>query len=132
MTRVGRLRSWLFTPATRPERFANAVKSGADALIVDIEDAVREPVGAAGRDPQQLQADLGFACDNGFGAKAAIHPSHIQAINSAFTPTAERIAWAHKVLETAARGAGAVEGRMVDEAIARQARRILAASGATG
>jgi malate synthase len=35
-----RTRSWLFTPATRPERFANALKSAADVLIVDLEDAV--------------------------------------------------------------------------------------------
>lgn len=33
-------RSWLFTPATRPERFVNALESGADVLIVDLEDAV--------------------------------------------------------------------------------------------
>jgi (S)-citramalyl-CoA lyase len=35
-----RLRSWLFTPATRPERFAKAAEVGADALIIDLEDAV--------------------------------------------------------------------------------------------
>jgi (S)-citramalyl-CoA lyase len=34
-------RSWLFTPATRPERFAKAGPAGADVLIVDLEDAVR-------------------------------------------------------------------------------------------
>ena len=33
-------RSWLFTPATRPDRFANAAKVGADVLILDLEDAV--------------------------------------------------------------------------------------------
>jgi (S)-citramalyl-CoA lyase len=35
-----RLRSWLFTPATRPERFAKAAAVGADALIIDLEDTV--------------------------------------------------------------------------------------------
>ena len=30
----------LFVPATRPERIAKAANSGADAIIVDIEDAV--------------------------------------------------------------------------------------------
>jgi (S)-citramalyl-CoA lyase len=34
-------RSWLFTPATRPERFGKAGPAGADVLIVDLEDAVR-------------------------------------------------------------------------------------------
>jgi citrate lyase subunit beta/citryl-CoA lyase len=34
------LRSLLFVPATRPDRFDKAVASGADAVIVDLEDAV--------------------------------------------------------------------------------------------
>lgn len=33
-------RSWLFVPATRPERFAKAAHSGADRVILDLEDAV--------------------------------------------------------------------------------------------
>jgi citrate lyase subunit beta / citryl-CoA lyase len=34
------LQSFLFVPATRPERFAKALDAGADAVIVDLEDAV--------------------------------------------------------------------------------------------
>jgi (S)-citramalyl-CoA lyase len=33
-------RSWLFTPATRPDRFAKAIATGVEVLIVDLEDAV--------------------------------------------------------------------------------------------
>jgi citrate lyase subunit beta/citryl-CoA lyase len=33
-------RSWLFVPANRPERFAKAAASGADRVIVDLEDSV--------------------------------------------------------------------------------------------
>ncbi|MBY4678791.1 HpcH/HpaI aldolase/citrate lyase family protein [Marinobacterium arenosum] len=33
-------RSVLFVPASRPERFAKAVASGADAVVIDLEDAV--------------------------------------------------------------------------------------------
>ncbi len=33
-------RSWLFTPGTRPDRFAKAADAGADVLIIDLEDAV--------------------------------------------------------------------------------------------
>jgi citrate lyase subunit beta/citryl-CoA lyase len=33
-------RSYLFVPANRPERFAKAFASGADAVIIDLEDAV--------------------------------------------------------------------------------------------
>jgi (S)-citramalyl-CoA lyase len=35
-----RVRSALFVPATRPERFAKALAAGADAVIIDLEDAV--------------------------------------------------------------------------------------------
>jgi len=34
------VRSWLFCPGSKPERFAKAASSGADAIIVDLEDAV--------------------------------------------------------------------------------------------
>ena len=40
-------RSFLFVPATRPERYAKALASGADAVIVDLEDAV----GPADKEP---------------------------------------------------------------------------------
>lgn len=33
-------RSFLFVPATRPDRFAKALASGSDAVIIDLEDAV--------------------------------------------------------------------------------------------
>lgn len=33
-------RSWLFVPGDRPERFDKALASGADAVIIDLEDAV--------------------------------------------------------------------------------------------
>lgn len=33
-------RSWLFVPGNRPERFEKALASGADAVILDLEDAV--------------------------------------------------------------------------------------------
>ena len=33
-------RSYLFVPADRPERYAKALAAGADAVIVDLEDAV--------------------------------------------------------------------------------------------
>jgi len=36
-------RSYLFVPADRPERYAKALASGADAVIVDLEDAVAPP-----------------------------------------------------------------------------------------
>ncbi|MCC7319679.1 MAG: CoA ester lyase [Rubellimicrobium sp.] len=40
---VGHVRAPLFVPANRPERFARAAASGADAVILDLEDAVPPP-----------------------------------------------------------------------------------------
>lgn len=39
---VRHARSLLFVPATKPERFAKALDSGADCIIIDLEDAVAE------------------------------------------------------------------------------------------
>ena len=43
------MRSLLFVPGDRPERFAKAVASGADALILDLEDAVAPAAKGAAR-----------------------------------------------------------------------------------
>lgn len=42
-------RSWLFVPATRPDRFEKAAASGADLVILDLEDAVPAGDKAAAR-----------------------------------------------------------------------------------
>lgn len=44
------LRSYLFVPGNRPERFDKAHAAGADAVIVDLEDAVAPDAKAAARD----------------------------------------------------------------------------------
>ncbi|AEC18597.1 putative citrate lyase beta subunit [Pusillimonas sp. T7-7] len=38
------IRAALFVPATRPERFAKALAAGAEAVIIDLEDAVEHPL----------------------------------------------------------------------------------------
>ncbi|PUE06083.1 CoA ester lyase [Limnohabitans sp. T6-5] len=39
-SKLAQARSFLFVPGNRPERFAKALASGADAVIIDLEDAV--------------------------------------------------------------------------------------------
>ncbi|MDH0893416.1 MULTISPECIES: CoA ester lyase [unclassified Pseudomonas] len=51
------LRSALFVPGSRPERFAKALASGADAVIVDFEDAVEEALKADARDHLRAYLD---------------------------------------------------------------------------
>ncbi len=78
-------------------------------------------------DDAGLRAEARAAAALGFCAKAAIQPRQIAAINSAFAPSDEEVAWAHAVLAVAEGGVGLVDGVMVDAAVARRARRILAA-----
>jgi len=66
----------------------------------------------------------------GFVGKLAIHPAQVAPIHAAFSPTADEIAWAERVLAAfeAAPGVGALafEGGMLDKPHLRQAERILA------
>lgn len=50
MSRHPVIRSWLFVPGNRPERFDKALTSGADAVILDLEDAVPPADKVAARD----------------------------------------------------------------------------------
>jgi citrate lyase subunit beta/citryl-CoA lyase len=43
-------RTYLFVPGNRPERFAKALASGADAIVLDLEDAVAQESKSAARD----------------------------------------------------------------------------------
>lgn len=55
-----RLRSLLFVPADRPERFAKAAASGADAIILDLEDSVSFSAKDAARTAVAAQLRDGF------------------------------------------------------------------------
>jgi (S)-citramalyl-CoA lyase len=81
------------------------------------------------RDLAGLERAAFQAADMGFAGKAAIHPSQVAAINLAFTPTSDEIDEARAILIENQRGVGQVNGVMVDEAVARKARRVLARSG---
>ena len=65
----------------------------------------------------------------GFHGKCAIHPAQIAIINEVLTPTEEEVAKARQVLVVNRQGVGSVDGKMVDEAIARKARLILERAG---
>jgi len=80
-------------------------------------------------DEAGLKQEVAAAVAHGFSAKAAIHPAQIASINAALTPSAEAIVRARAVLAENAKGVGTIDGQMIDEAIARKARRILAAAG---
>jgi citrate lyase subunit beta / citryl-CoA lyase len=70
--------------------------------------------------------------DLGFDGKTLIHPSHIEACNAIFTPPAEEVAEARKIIaafeqpENATRGAIQLDGRMVERLHAEMAKRTIA------
>jgi citrate lyase subunit beta/citryl-CoA lyase len=70
--------------------------------------------------------------DLGFDGKTLIHPSQIEACNAIFTPPAEEVAEARRIVaafdltENAARGAIQLDGRMVERLHAEMAKRTIA------
>lgn len=88
------------------------------------------------RDDDAFRAGAMHARTLGYDGKWAIHPAQLDTLRETFTPTGEEVADARAVLaaleRAAADGAGAVaaDGRMLDEALALSARRVLARAGA--
>ncbi|MGJ4908933.1 HpcH/HpaI aldolase/citrate lyase family protein [Bradyrhizobium sp. SZCCHNS3002] len=72
------------------------------------------------------------ARDLGFDGKTLIHPGQIDACNAIFTPPADEVAAARKIIaafalpENASRGAIQIDGRMVERLHAEMARRTIA------
>jgi citrate lyase subunit beta/citryl-CoA lyase len=83
------------------------------------------------RDLEALKMESRLARNHGFGSKVAIHPRQVAVINEVFSPTAEEVERARKLLdafrESEALGRGALEfrGMMIDYANLRWAKRIL-------
>jgi len=80
-------------------------------------------------DMDGLSREAADAAAFGFPAKAAIHPGQVAPINQALTPTGKAVEHARAVLVANTAGVGVVDGQMIDEAVARKARRTLAAVG---
>ena len=79
------------------------------------------------RDDEGLEKSAALAKALGCDGKWVIHPDQIDTVNQVFTPPAEEIQRARRILDAAddrSRGAVAVDGRMVDQATIRIARRV--------
>ena len=81
---------------------------------------------------EDYAAECAQGRDLGFDGKTLIHPSHIEACNAIFTPPAEEVAEARKIIaafelpENAARGAIQLDGRMVERLHMEMAKRTIA------
>ncbi len=79
------------------------------------------------QDDAGLKKSAGLAKALGCDGKWVIHPDQIDTVNQVFTPSTEEIQRARRILEASddrSRGAVAVDGRMVDLATIRIARRV--------
>lgn len=100
-----------------------AATIGADAI-----DAVFVDLAA----PEALRRDAMRARALGFRGKMAIHPDQVPVINRVFSPTAEEIAAARRIVDADASARAGGEGvfrlddRMVDAPVVRRAHRVLA------
>ena len=80
-------------------------------------------------EPGALETEVERSTALGFGGKAAIHPRQVAPINAGFTPSPAAIAEARQILAATREGVGMLGGKMIDEAMAKRARRMLAAAG---
>jgi len=81
------------------------------------------------KDPAGLKQETKASVSLGFHGKCAIHPAQIATINEVLTPNEQQIAEARQILVVNRQGIGSIDGQMVDEAVARNARRVLERAG---
>ena len=89
-------------------------------------------VHTAFRDAAGLAAEAGLARSLGMGGKLCIHPAQVNVVNTVFAPTPAEIEAAHKLIAAyelslqSGRGVAGIDGEMIDLALVRKAKRLLA------
>jgi citrate lyase subunit beta/citryl-CoA lyase len=99
---------------------------------IDILDGVFNDIGNA----EGFAAECRQGVELGFDGKTLIHPSQIEPCNAAFSPAADEVAWARRIMaafdlpENKAKGVVSIDGRMVERLHADMARRTVAVADA--
>ena len=125
-SREGEARDMLFARSAMVIAAASAHVQAVDGVWVDLKDA--EGLIQFARQSRRL----------GFSAMSLIHPSQIDPINQMFSPTADEIDYAQKVVqafeEANARGDGSIAfgGQLIDRPIVERARRTLESAKSLG
>ena len=136
------LRSVLYMPGSNERALEKAKSIACDGLILDLEDAVAPDAKPAARDAAcAANGILPFygpfgdikdvvACEDQFrnafllGCVGAwsLHPAQVEIAKRVFSPSAEDVAHARRVVEAMGDGTGAVmlDGKMEDDASAKQ------------
>ncbi len=86
-------------------------------------------------DPDGMERAAIQARDLGFSGKGAVHPRQIAALNAVFTPSAERIARARRIIagfEAADTGLVVIDGKLIEKPVLREMHRIVAIAERTG
>ncbi len=104
-------------------------------VLASVAAGIGAPVGPVSTDFRDLDRlrDSTLALKRlGYFGRACIHPAQIEVVNQVFTPTPEEIDRAQRIVSayerSLAAGTGVFvgdDGRMIDEAVVRQARRLL-------
>jgi len=90
------------------------------------------------RDTEGLRTEAQQGAGFGFSGKQVIHPNQIAPVQEAFTPSDEEIAYAQRVVETfmtsqkEGKGAYALDGKMIDMPLLKNAQKVLERAKAAG
>jgi len=90
------------------------------------------------RDIEGLRFEAEQGAGLGFSGKQIIHPNQVAAVQEAFTPSDEAIGYARRVVETfessqkEGKGAYALDGRMIDMPLVKNAQKVLDRAKAAG
>lgn len=77
-------------------------------------------------DPDFVRAEASQAAACGAGGKLCIHPAQVAHVLRSFSPSADEVAWAHRVVAANRAGAASVvDGQMIDAPIVARARQLL-------
>jgi citrate lyase subunit beta / citryl-CoA lyase len=102
--------------------------AAARAYGIDIVDGVYNELGNA----EGFAAECRQGRELGFDGKTLIHPQQIAPCNEAFSPAADEVVWARKIIgafelpENVSKGVIQVDGRMVERLHAEMAQRTVA------
>jgi citrate lyase beta subunit len=90
------------------------------------------------KDIEALRKESEFGAQLGFTGKQIIHPAQVEPVQAAFTPNEEAIAQAKRIVETfeasqkEGKGAYALEGKMIDMPLLKNAQKVLDRARAAG
>jgi len=85
-----------------------------------------------------VRAEAEFGARLGYSGKQIIHPAQVEPVQSAFTPGEEAITYARRVVEAfeasqrEGKGAFALDGKMIDMPLLKNAQKVLERAGAAG